>query len=198
MIYECLQILKEQLSAHYTELGMTDSLVLENIALLGIGGDEGGKVEDKVVLTLIRIEEEVTLKNLPNYKIKNDKTEYRNSPVHLNLYIMIAANCKSYDNSLSYISRSIEFFQGKTVFTAANTVYNRTDATRQVLDEFKFVVGLYTPGFEELNHIWGTLGGRQLPSALYKVQLIRIEQDKKQAEAGVITQISGEFKQVRR
>lgn len=194
MIYECLQILKEQLSARYTELGMNNQLVLENIALFGTGGEEGSKVEGKVVLSLIRIEEEPTLKNLPNYKIKNDKTEYRNTPVHLNLYILITANCDSYEKSLSYLSRSIEFFQGKTVFTAANTVYNRTNVAMQLLNEFKFVVSLYTPGFEELNHIWGTLGGRQLPSALYKVQLIRIEQDKKQAETGVITQVRGEFK----
>jgi len=173
---------------------MADSLILENASLFGTGGDEGAKVEGKVVMSLIRIEEEASLKNLPNYKIKNDKTEYRNTPVHLNLYILIAANCDFYDKSLSYISRCIEFFQGKTVFTAGNTVYNRTNVAMQVLNEFKFVVGLYTPGFEELNHIWGTLGGRQLPSALYKVQLIRIEQDKKQAEAGVITQLSGEFK----
>lgn len=194
MIYECLQILKEQLSARYTELGMNNQLVLENIALFGTGGEEGSKVEGKVVLSLIRIEEEPTLKNIPNYKLKNDKVEYRNTPVHLNLYILITANCDSYEKSLSYLSRSIEFFQGKTVFTAANTVYNRTNVAMQVLNEFKFVVSLYTPGFEELNHIWGTLGGRQLPSALYKVQLIRIEQDKKQAETGVITQVRGEFK----
>lgn len=194
MIYECLQILKEQLASRYTELGMNNLPVLENIALFGTGGEEGSKVDGKVVLSLIRIEEETTLKNLPNYKIKNNKTEYRNSPVHLNLYLLITANCETYEKSLSYISRSIEFFQGKTVFTAANTVYNRTNVAMQVLNEFKFVVSLYTPGFEELNHIWGTLGGRQLPSALYKVQLIRIEQDKKQAETGVITQVRGEFK----
>ena len=194
MIYECLQILKEQLVARYAELGMSNLLILENIGLFGTGGEEGAKVEGKVVLSLIRIDEEATLKNFPNYKLKNDKVEYRNTPVHLNLYILIAANCDTYEKSLSYISHSIEFFQGKKVFTAANTVYNRTNVAMQVLNEFKFVVDLYTPGFEELNHIWGTLGGRQLPSAFYKVQLIRIEQDKKQAETGVITQVSGEFK----
>jgi hypothetical protein len=149
-----------------------------------------------VVITLLKLEEEVTLKNIPNYKIKDNKTEYKNPPVHLNIYLLISANCDTYDKSLRSISRVIQFFQGKKVFTSGNTIYNRTNVALDVLDYFKFIVELYTPGFEEMNHVWGTLGGRQLPSVIYRVQLVQIEQDKKLAESGLITHVGGELNNI--
>lgn len=193
MIYESLQILKEQVENYFVEVGLGKIVVLENIALWESGSENATKVEDKVVLSLIKIEEEKTLKNLPNFQIKNDITEYKNPPINLNIVILFSANCETYDKSLSSISRIIQFFQSKKIFTSGNTVYNRTNVALQDIESFRFVVELYTPGFEELNHIWGTLGGRQLPSVLYKVQLIQIEKDKTLATTGVITQINGEL-----
>ena len=43
--------------------------------------------------------------------------------------------------------------------------------------DFRFITDLYTPTFEELNFIWGTLGGKQYPSVIYKVTLLEIERD---------------------
>lgn len=191
MIYETLQILKEQLDNYFSDIGLGKIIVLENIALWESGSDDATRVNDKVVVSLLKLEEEVTLKNSPHFKVKDTKTEYKNPPVHLNLYLLISANCDTYDKSLRSISKVIEFFQGKKVFTSANTVYNRTNVAFDVLDYFKFILELYTPTFEELNNIWGTLGGRQLPSVIYKIQLIQIEQDKKLAASEVITHIGG-------
>ncbi len=194
MIYETLQILKEQLENYFTEIGLGKIIVLENIALWESGSDDALKLSDKVVFTLLKLEEEVTLKNSPHFTVKDSKTEYKNPPVHLNLYLLISANCDTYDKSLRSISKTIEFFQGKKIFTSANTVYDRTNVSFDVLDYFKFNLELYTPSFEELNNIWGTLGGRQMPSVIYKVQLIKIERDKKLAASEVITHIGGNLK----
>ena len=98
---------------------------------------------------------------------------------------------KNYDTSLISISKVIEFFQGKKVFTSSNTVYNRDNVAFEILDDFRFILEIYSPSFEELNNIWGTLGGRQMPSVIYKVQLIQIERDKKLAESQIITHIGG-------
>ena len=196
MIYDTLQILKEQVEAYFTEVGLGKILALENIALWESGSDVATKVEDKVVMTLLRLEEESTLKNVPSYKIKDNKTEYFNPPVNLNLFVLFSANCDTYDKSLRSISRVIEFFQGKKVFTSGNTIYNRTNVSLDVLEYFKFILEMYTPGFEELNNIWGTLGGRQLPSVIYKVQIIQIRQDKKLAADQVITHAGGTLKDI--
>jgi hypothetical protein len=197
MIYETLQILQEQVENYFVEVGLGKIILLENIALWESGSDDASKLDGKVALTLLKMEEETTLKNIPAYKIKNGKTEYRNPPIHLNLYILFSANCETYDKSLRSISKVIQFFQGKKIFTAANTVYNRTNVALDILDYFKFILELYTPSFEELNNVWGTLGGRQLPSAIYRVQLIQLEQDKKLATSEVITHVGGNLNDYR-
>jgi len=191
MIYETLQILKEQLDKYLIDEGLGKIVALENIALWESGSSDATKIEDKVVLTLLKTEEETTLRNTPNFKIKNGKTEYRNPPIHLNLYLLISANCDTYDKSLRSISKVIQFFQGKKIFTSTNTIYNRTNVAFDVLDYFKFVLELFTPSFEQLNHVWGTLGGRQLPAVIYRIQLIKLERDKKLSSASVITHVGG-------
>jgi hypothetical protein len=197
MIYETLQILQEQLENYFIEVGLGKIIILENISLWESGSQDASKVENKVVLTLLKLEEETTLKNTLSYKIKEGKTEYRNPPVHLNLYLLISANCDTYDKSLRSISKVIQFFQGKKIFTSANTVYNRTNVSFDLLDYFKFILELYTPGFEELNNVWGTLGGRQLPCVIYRIQLIQLEQDKKLATSEVITHVGGDLNDFR-
>ncbi|NQU53536.1 MAG: DUF4255 domain-containing protein [Bacteroidetes bacterium] len=197
MIYETLQILQEQLENFFVEVGLGKIIAVENIALWESGSNDSQKLEGKVILTLLKMEEETTLKNTPSFKIKKGKTEYRNPPVHLNLYLLISANCDTYDKSLRSISKVIQFFQGKKLFTSANTVYNRTNVAFDVLDYFKFILELYTPSFEELNNVWGTLGGRQLPSVIYRIQLIQLEQDKKLSTSEVITSVGGDLNDFR-
>ncbi|MCE5204587.1 MAG: DUF4255 domain-containing protein [Porphyromonadaceae bacterium] len=191
MLYESMHILKEQLDEYFSDIGLSRTTELQNIALWESGKDDESKLSEKLIITLLRLEEEATLKNSPHIKINENKTEYRNPPIHLNLYLLIAANFKNYDTSLISISKVIEFFQGKKIFTSSNTVYNRDNVAFEVMDDFRFILEIYSPSFEELNNIWGTLGGRQMPSVIYKVQLIQIERDKKLAESELITHIGG-------
>ncbi len=197
MIYETLQILKEQLETYLFDSGLEKAVVLENISLWESGSEDAAKVDDKVVISLIHLDEETTMKNSPHFKVKDNQTEYRNPPVNMNLYILISGNRISYDKSLQSISKTIEFFQGKSLFTSSNTVYNRTNVAFDVLDYFKFNVQLYTPGLEQLNNIWGMLGGRQLPSVIYKVQIVQIKHDKKLSAGSVITHVGGDLNHIK-
>lgn len=196
MIYEALQILKEQLENYLDDAGLGKIVVLENLALLDSGNDKAKNLEDKVIISLLNIQEESTLKNLPTSYVINNKAEYYNPAVNVNLFFMVSANCDSYTNSLISISKTVEYFQGIKVFTAQNTVYKRSNVSMQELADFKFIVELYTPGFEVWNHIWGTLGGRQLPSVMYKLQLLQIDRRKKQASTELITTIKGTLKDI--
>lgn len=196
MIFETLQILKEQLESYFVEVGLSKNIVIDNVALWESGAQDADRLDGKVILTLVNVEEETTMKNTPSVKVVNGKSEYFNPPVNLNLFLLVSANCSSYDISLNSISRTIAFFQGKKIFTSSNTVYNRTNPSIQPLDEFKFVIDLYTPGFETLNNIWGMLGGRQLPSAMYKIQILEISRKKKLASGELITHIDGTLNQI--
>lgn len=195
MIFEVIQIISEQVNNYLDEIGLEKSVVPENIAFLESQNDDiTDALKNAVALTVINLAEEATLKNFPNHTIENTKTIYRNSIVNLNLFILFSANRDKYINSLKDISKIIEFFQGKRLFTQANTIYNRSSSAMSNVDNFRFTVELYTPTFEELNYIWGTLGGKQLPSALYKVSMIQIERNIVQAEGQVIGEFTGTTK----
>ena len=192
MIFEIIQIITEQVNNYLEEIGLDKSVVAENIAFLESQNDSiATNLEDKVALTLINLDEESTLKNFPNHAIEGGKTIYKNSVINLNLYLLFSANRAKYINSLNDISKIIEFFQGKKLFTQANTLFDRSTSTMAKIDNFKFTIELYTPTFEELNYIWGTLGGKQLPSALYKVSMIQIERDITQGEGPLISKVKG-------
>ncbi|AOC97052.1 MULTISPECIES: DUF4255 domain-containing protein [Flavobacterium] len=192
MIFEVIQIITEQVNNYLEEIGLDKSVVPENIAFLESQNDEiTDALKNAVALTIINLDEEATLKNFPNHSIENTKTIYKNSVINLNLYLLFSANRDKYVNSLKDISKIIEFFQGKKLFTQANTIFNRNSSAMSNVDNFRFTVELYTPTFEELNYIWGTLGGKQLPSALYKVSMIQIERNIAQAEGHLIGEFTG-------
>jgi hypothetical protein len=192
MIFEVIQIIAEQVNNYLDEIGLDKSVVPENIAFLeSQNEDVATALKNSVALTLINLDEEATLKNVPNNSIENNKTVYKNSIINLNLYLLFSANRDQYLSSLNDISKIIAFFQGKKLFTQANTIYNRNNIAMSNIDNFRFSVELYTPTFEELNYIWGTLGGKQFPSALYKVSMIQIERNIAQGEGQLISKVEG-------
>jgi hypothetical protein len=191
MLFEVIQIIVEQVNSYLDECGLDKSVIPANIAILESQDENVASLNGKVALSLLNIQEEATLKNFPNQSYENSKVVYKNNVINLNLYILFSANRDTYLKSLNDISKIIEFFQGKKLFTQANTVYNRNNTAMNNIENFRFSVELYTPTFEEMNFIWGTLGGRQLPSALYKVSMIQIERNISQAEGTAIGEING-------
>ena len=57
MIFETLQILKEQLEAYLVISGFGKIVALDNIALWQSGSDDANRIDGKVVLTLIKLDE---------------------------------------------------------------------------------------------------------------------------------------------
>jgi hypothetical protein len=57
------------------------------------------------------------------------------------------------------------------------------------MDEFKMTLELYCPTFEEQNHIWGTLGGKQLPSVMYLARLVEVQRAVPPEVGGLVEEI---------
>ena len=189
MIYEVIQIISEEVQQFLNEQGLDGSeILIENVS--SIDAPDKEHLSDKILLTLLSIREEPALKNFPNHRIANDSMIYRNVKVNLNLMLLFAANRAFYTQSLRDISKIIEFFQSKRLFIPANTIFDRNANTMNDIVNFRFTMELLTPSFEELNYIWGTLGGKQIPSALYKLSVIQIERDLDQTAGSLIHEIS--------
>ena len=190
MIYETLEIIKDQVSQFLDDkLSESNLLVLENIAKME--DTDITTMNDKVVLSLINLEEEISMKNLPNVNFKNGSYEYKNKPVNLNLYVLFSANRSVYTKSITALSAIIEFFQDKKVFNQSNTPLNPTITALDDVKEFKFVVELYTPTFEQLNYVWGTLGGKSVPNVMYKVSIVKVEGTSLVKKGSAIIEVEG-------
>ncbi|MGB0949108.1 MAG: Pvc16 family protein, partial [Marinirhabdus sp.] len=190
-----IDIIKEHQVNQYLETlypGETDVVTLDNIALWE--SPDSNAMNDKIVVSLLNLDEEPTLRNNPNKRFQNGQTVYQNTPVNVNLYVLFSSNRSTYSKSLTSLSEIIQFFQGKRVFNQTNTPKNPTVSALDALSEFSFTTTLFTPTFEQLNYVWGTLGGKSLPSVLYKVSLIPIERTSVQKKAPVITTVNSDQK----
>lgn len=172
MINEVLTILKNKLNdAEGLQDILGDIAVVDDIAK---HDDDTSGLDNKVVITLLNVEEESTLKNRSRYNkvlISEDPTQYdmkmESPPAYLNLYVMIAANRSTYANSLANLSKIIEVFQ-------TNNVLEYIDPDDKKENDFKFRIELHSIPFEQLSYIWGLLGGKVIPSVLYKISVIKI------------------------
>lgn len=155
------------------ETNTDDAVELNNIAFWDVASTDPRAVGNNIVVTLVKTEEEFAMKNQPAHR-RNPVTgslEYVNPPVFLNLHVLFTVNTPNYDTALTYLSRIIGFFQHQRVFTENNSaVPNDVN-----IDTFHFNVSMLSPSLEQLNHLWGILGGRMLPSVMYRFQIQRIE-----------------------
>jgi hypothetical protein len=178
MIDKALKFIAEEVNNYLlTKLSFSDThkIVLDNIARL----QDGGGNTNKIILSLVNIEEDRLSKNPDNfYKTDDNKVVYKNAPVHVNLYCLFAYNhgesdnesTNHYEEALLYISYVVRFFQHRNVFTPANS---------PALDSGieKLLMELHTLGFEQLNHLWAVMGGKYLPSVLYKMRLVVLDEN---------------------
>lgn len=190
MLVHAIQILKHELDAYLQTIPPvdgTEKVFIGNIALADTVGSPA-ELKSKVVMTLVNLREEKTLKNQPVHRLNNDtqRFEYFNPPVFLNFYLLVSAGNATYTNALKQLSRSLAFFQGKNVFTHLNSV-NVPESLVEPVDrmtEFKMCVDLLSPTFEETNHLWGTLGGKQVPFAVYGIRVTEVQRNNRLLEGG--------------
>lgn len=170
MLQETLKQIKEELNTHFSaSIGSfgSDIVVLGNIA--SIDTEDGSELRNKVVMTLVNVEEDKILKNGPFHSEVNGSLRRHNPKIFLNLYVLFSATHVNgkYEQAISSLDRVITFFQGKFVFNHQNT-----PTLPDTID--KLIFDIHTLNFEYLNHLWGILGGKYLPSILYKVRLFPI------------------------
>lgn len=180
---ELNQYLNNKLSL---DVASKDPVILGNISKLSEAA-ANNDLEEKVILTLVNLEEERILRNPEKFTRVEDRLEQRNPKIFLNLYCLFAVNKSKYSEALKYLSFVIQFFQHRSVFN---------HITDPLLDDKieKLLLELYTINFEQTNHLWGTMGGKYYPSALYKMRLITIDESFKEAEGEMITRVSIEGK----
>ena len=108
MLYETLKPLKEFLNQALKAGGTSTAPLLEwgNIAFA-----DDASLNELIVLTLVNLAEEKTLKNGRNYSETGGKTLYHNPPWYFNLHLLFSVRFNDYDTSMKHLSFLLQFFQ---------------------------------------------------------------------------------------
>lgn len=192
MIDTAISLLKKELLNYLSFKDTTATVVVDNIGMLETAN--GDKLANNIVITVVNLEEESTLKNQPPLRYAPPNSAlYQNPPVFLNLYVLFTSNYwgDQYLFALQRISYVVQFVQSKNIFSYAASTDGPFTTDPDLLS-LKFTLELYTLTFEQLNHLWGSLGGRQIPFAMYKLRLVAISERATVREVPLITEINSD------
>ena len=187
MISQALNAIIGQLNSY---IGLVDpEVILGNISLIDAFQDSSAQsLNDRVIASVINIEQEESLRNLPFRRSITGPNGLpdavkRQPEIYLNIYVLFGANKQDYNIALQRIAQVIAFFQRLYVFTPVNT------PQLAGLNVSKLIFDLYSTSFEELNQLWSVMGGKYIPSVVYKMRLAII-QDAPETSTGIITEIN--------
>lgn len=197
MIDIALILLRDEL-INYLSSRDTATVVLDNIGLLETPG--GVALAENIVITLVNVEEESTLKNQSALRRPfQGSAIYENPPVNLNLYVLFSCNYTGdhYSLALRRLSYVIRFLQSKNAFSVSSSVSGGSvNPNDPDIIDLKFTMELYTLTFEQINHLWGSLGGRQMPFVMYKLRLVTITERATVREVPLIEEIETHLEEI--
>ncbi|MDQ2088750.1 DUF4255 domain-containing protein [Marimonas arenosa] len=151
------------------------------------GGNGTSGLDNKILLTLLNVEEEGALKNGPTAFVESGGVVVRNRPVHLNLFLVFSANFSNYGTALTRIGQVAAFFQSQRRFDPG--LYPGALPALAPGTELKVTLELVTVSLEETSFIWGALGGKGLPFLAYRARLVGLSEDRPARGGGEILDI---------
>lgn len=168
-------------------VGTTDPVILGNISQLD-NNTVANDLENKVVLTLVNLGEESTLKNNQAHSVTpSGSIDYHNPPIYLNLYLLFSANYTNYTTALRRQTQVMTYFQGNNIFTLASS--SGSPLTIPATSDTSLTLDLMSLNFEEVNHLWGSLGGKQFPSVIYRGRLVMVLDQRLLDSGGIIEEV---------
>jgi len=145
----------------------------------------------KIGVTLINIEEERVLREqIPDRVYLNENHVVLQPALKLNLTVLFAApfnkDTDGYKSSLKFLSHVLTFFQSHPSFSADNS-----PGLDPRIVKLNVELLSYTP--EQLNQTWAYLGSKYLPSAIYRVRMVTLQDIEPMEISKPITAINAEI-----
>ncbi|TAE02962.1 MAG: DUF4255 domain-containing protein [Bacteroidetes bacterium] len=161
MIFNALSTVADELNQFFrNKFSQTeDKVILAN--LINQDGSLALTESDKVIMTLVNIQQE-----------RSTASSRQESSIKINLYVLFTAyfTGKNYPESLKFLSAILGFFQANNVMDGQNTPNLDSD-----IEKLTFEIENMT--IPDLSNLWGSLGGKYLPSVVYKVRLLAITEN---------------------
>lgn len=147
---------------------------------LNVQGSANEQNTNKVIITLVRIEQETINRNIASNRVynqgasanngqANDAAAYMSPPLNLNLHLLFSTSFSDYSETLKFISYTISFFQAKNVFNHQNAPLLSKRIEKLILE-------LENTNYQDSSFLWGMLGSKYTPSVMYKMRMLTIQE----------------------
>lgn len=165
--------------------GVVVSIELTNVATLN-DGDEFLLNKSSMILSIVNIEEDKTLKNQSLYKEYsgngNSIEKYKRPTQNLILSLLFTSynkNQDSYPDGLEKLEYIIKCLQHNNVYYYDNTnFFEQTEVSEnQAKSMNKIILDLVSLKLDQLNQMWSYLGSKYMPSVLYSMRMIRVQNE---------------------
>lgn len=156
--------------------------IVEISNILELDGNVASNVMNKLVVFLVNVEKDsLSFRQQQNSTAGSDRAPTSYPPVYLNLYVMVAGHFSggNYPEALKFISNTISFFQRRPVFDHQNS----PDLDKRI---DKLILDIENLSVQDLSQLWGILGGKYLPSVLYKVRMVSFDSGDVRAQVHTI------------
>lgn len=173
MILDALHFLRDQINATTPADG--PKVELGNIARINDGDDFTDSLTNKILLSVINIEEDTVVRHVAHFERADNQIRFRNPPVYLNLSVMFAATHTDYDSALIALEAVLLFFQRNRFFSAESSEALEDYNELHDVQIEKITFELVNLGLEQLHQLWSGLGGHYMPSVIYLMRMLQID-----------------------
>lgn len=166
----------------------SDLIEITNVATLN-DGDEFLQSKFPIILSIVNIEEDKTLKNQSVYIQNSNDNNTIDRFTHPTRHLIISLLFCSYNKALSKYLDGIEKLEPIINFFQQNTsLYYKNDGSELIryitfsgkndvgkANYSKITFDFVSLNMEQLNQMWSYLGSKYMPSVLFKMRLVSIQ-----------------------
>lgn len=149
-----------------------------------LNGSVAIQEENTLVMFPVNIQKDSVAASVPQRPAVGEGIVNMPPPLHLNLYLVIGVyyEAAQLKYGLDLLTTAISILQGQPLWNHQNS----PDLPEGIQ---KLVFEMESLDFHQQSHIWGHLGGKYLPSVVYKLRMIIIDDGKVEGVLPSIEQV---------
>lgn len=165
MIGEALQFLVDELNGRLQRrYGQQRNLIVLG-PLVAPDGHPNSLSASALVLTVAKISQETVTRNQPLTQVSQGYALHTQRALELNVQLLFAAGLSRYDIGLALLSVVIEHLYESPVF-------DRESAPNLPPGVLRLALAMVNIDYAQQSHLWGGLGAKYMPSALYEMRML--------------------------
>jgi hypothetical protein len=153
------------------QFNMEEDIVVIS-SLVDADGSIPTNIHNKIVIFIVNFEKDYSFNGNAKIKLDQQGQGLISSPLHINFNIVVSANFSgvNYSEALKLLSAASHYFQSHPLFDHQNT----PDLDKKIQ---KLILEFENLSLHDLSNLWGVIGGKYLPSIVYKLRTVILSSD---------------------